>query len=238
MICQYCSREFEQKKTGPRTRFCSKRCHDNWRQHYVYDAQPKRLKKVCENCGCEYETNREEQKYCSNSCSGHVARVNFNSPKRCAVCGKEFWADAPNRCACSEECKRVWQNRQHQTRRRLRRNQTGDYKDNWLSLEKVYREADGVCGICGLPVPLECDSNDDWARTRDHIKPITLSGEHSYSNCQLAHRICNSIKGQGDNGFHIDWIKMFEADPERWEPRLIRLDELLAKEKAAPPPDL
>jgi len=110
---------------------------------------------------------------------------------------------------------------------------TGDYKENKLSLDKVYSDAEGQCSVCGLPVPIACDCNDVWSRTRDHIIPITLQGAHTYGNCQLAHRICNSIKKQRGEDFLIDWGLKFESDPGRWGPQLIHLDDLLHKEAAA-----
>ncbi len=46
----------------------------------------------------------------------------------------------------------------------------------------------GICGICFLPVAPQDIS-------LDHIIPLSKGGEHSYSNVQLAHRRCNSAKG-------------------------------------------
>lgn len=47
---------------------------------------------------------------------------------------------------------------------------------------------DGVCGICGEDV----DPADFQV---DHIEPVSLGGEHSYSNTQPAHPVCNMRKG-------------------------------------------
>lgn len=52
----------------------------------------------------------------------------------------------------------------------------------------VLELADGVCGICGKDV-------DVREYQVDHIEPVSLGGEHSYSNTQPAHPRCNISKG-------------------------------------------
>ncbi len=54
---------------------------------------------------------------------------------------------------------------------------------------RAIRERDrDLCGICNKPVP-------PTERSLDHITPISLGGTHEPSNVQLAHRRCNSRKG-------------------------------------------
>ncbi len=53
---------------------------------------------------------------------------------------------------------------------------------------KIYIREKGICGICGLFVPLD-------EMTLDHIIPLIKGGEHSIKNVQIAHLICNSAKG-------------------------------------------
>lgn len=63
---------------------------------------------------------------------------------------------------------------------------------------KALIKRDGLrCAICGEL----CDSNDrTWGRfgpmrpTIDHIVPMSKGGGHVWSNVQIAHAICNSIK--------------------------------------------
>ena len=233
MICRNCGSEFEPKKRGRKnTGFCCKRCADNWRQHNVYDLMPGKYQAVCECCGVLFETNNKGQRYCSYSCSARANRRTYSAERVCSVCGQRFTATAPNDVFCSEACRHRAKRDREQDKRRRRRAMTGDYREGRLSLDKVYADAKGQCSVCGLPVPLACDCNDEWSRTRDHIIPVTLHGAHTYSNCQLAHRICNSIKKQKGEDFHIDWESKFESDPVRWGPKLIRLDNLLHEEAA------
>jgi len=57
-----------------------------------------------------------------------------------------------------------------------------------VDLRTVYRDANGVCGICHLPV-----GENEF--TIDHIHPISRGGAHILGNLQLAHFACNSSKG-------------------------------------------
>jgi len=57
-----------------------------------------------------------------------------------------------------------------------------------VDLRVVYKRCGGDCGICGLPVSLE-----EFAI--DHIMPISKGGPHLLANLQIAHKACNSSKG-------------------------------------------
>jgi 5-methylcytosine-specific restriction endonuclease McrA len=54
--------------------------------------------------------------------------------------------------------------------------------------EDIYLRDKGVCGLCGMFV-------EQGKMTLDHILPLSLGGEHSRQNIQLAHLSCNSSKG-------------------------------------------
>ena len=51
----------------------------------------------------------------------------------------------------------------------------------------VFDRDEGICGICDEPVKGDFHI--------DHIIPLALGGEHSYTNVQLAHPLCNMRKG-------------------------------------------
>lgn len=53
---------------------------------------------------------------------------------------------------------------------------------------EVRRRSEGKCGICTEPVSVKDQS-------LDHITPLSKGGTHEYANVQLAHRVCNSRKG-------------------------------------------
>jgi 5-methylcytosine-specific restriction endonuclease McrA len=55
-------------------------------------------------------------------------------------------------------------------------------------LNVLYVRDKGICQICHL----RCKRKD---ASRDHVIPVSEGGEHSYRNCVLAHKWCNSKKG-------------------------------------------
>ena len=234
MVCQYCGAEFTPSSRGRKnTGFCSKSCGDKRRYHNTVKIWPRNYERTCQFCGQQFMAESEKREFCSASCASKARMEKFQYTRSCPVCGETFQADNPGKIHCSSECKRRATRDREQAKRKIRRTVTGDQKDNKLSREKIYQAANGICSICGLPVPRSCDRNDEWSRTRDHIIPISRNGIHAYSNCQLAHRICNSIKNQEGEDFHIDWASFFEANPDKWESKLIRLDNLLCIDKAA-----
>lgn len=62
---------------------------------------------------------------------------------------------------------------------------------------EVYERDGWICQLCSGPVDPDADPLDNWAATLDHIVPRshTLIPDHRPENLQLAHRWCNSVKG-------------------------------------------
>lgn len=61
-------------------------------------------------------------------------------------------------------------------------------RDNW------------TCQLCGDPVDPDLRYPDPMVASVDHIVPLSQGGEHSYRNTQLAHALCNSLKGDREAG--------------------------------------
>lgn len=219
--CRYCGKEFEPKKRGRKnTGFCCKHCADNWRQHNVYDIKPKKYMKHCDRCGAEFQTNRKNQRFCSQSCASKTTRQFLSYARSCENCGKEFKATNPGEMYCSVDCAKAVERIRFQQKKKERWKITKEHHTQKIKVATVYEQAEGICAICGLPVPLNVDKNDMWSPTRDHQLPLSRGGNHSYGNCQLAHRICNSCKGTSDSDFHIDWDEKIKVEPGQWEDKL------------------
>jgi 5-methylcytosine-specific restriction endonuclease McrA len=59
-----------------------------------------------------------------------------------------------------------------------------------VDIEVLFKRDKGICGLCHKPV------RNLKQASRDHIIPVTVQGsEHSYRNMVLAHKSCNSKKG-------------------------------------------
>lgn len=118
----------------------------------------------------------------------------------CTVCGTLFTTTAPRRFTCSSECSRKRQNTLHSRKhdKRIPKNKRIDRID----LHDLFKRDNGVCHICGK----QCNWNDytvtdttiisgNWYPSVDHIVPVSLGGADSWNNVMLAHRICNSVRG-------------------------------------------
>lgn len=63
------------------------------------------------------------------------------------------------------------------------------------TLQEVCEESGGVCCLCEKPVDMSLSGLDPWGPTVDHALPLSLGGNDTIDNVQLAHRTCNLIKG-------------------------------------------
>ena len=118
----------------------------------------------------------------------------------CKICGKEYLTTRSTSKCCCIECTKENFHLNYSKDRRTR--YKGITIDKNITLKKLYRRDKGKCALCGG----ECDMDDykvingaivcgnDYPSI-DHIVPISKGGLHSWDNVQLAHRRCNSIKG-------------------------------------------
>lgn len=77
-VCECCGKTF----TSPQTtsRFCSNACKSAWRRNSGIDN----IKKVCEYCGKEYNTNKyKAQRFCSAKCRGLAKQKTLCKSKSC-----------------------------------------------------------------------------------------------------------------------------------------------------------
>lgn len=64
-------------------------------------------------------------------------------------------------------------------------------------------ERDGwTCQLCSGPVDPSLHYTDDWSASLDHIIPRSRGGSHDEDNLRLAHRWCNSVRG--DETYYTD----------------------------------
>ena len=72
----------------------------------------------------------------------------------------------------------------------------GYVKEPKVDLNWLYRKYRGVCWICRQFVPRDQAS-------RDHLLPKSLGGTYEKANMALAHKVCNSKRGNGYREVHF-----------------------------------
>lgn len=117
----------------------------------------------------------------------------------CKRCGSYFYPIRVNQIYCTKACEKR-ANSQVNDIKRKRRVQDAYIDD--IDLQELYRKENGICYLCGG----QCDWNDVRYShgiphalanypSREHIKPLSKGGLHSWDNVRLAHIRCNSSKG-------------------------------------------
>ena len=220
--CYNCEKPFW-KPDAFRKLYCCPECQKEAykKKHPKKIKPPKEIyKRYCKWCGAEFETMINNQKYCCHDCtyqanlkqkrdewaSAYIPRTFI-----CKECGCEFTTECGDQHSvfCCHSCAEKHERRmEHGTKRhhiymnkfkRKREKLLSKFKETDVDYEALYKKDHGVCQICGLPVHPEKGVDNNWDGTIDHIVPLSLGGDHMLSNCQLAHRICNSIISQIKN---------------------------------------
>ena len=233
--CHHCGELFW-KPNAFRLKYCSKECQSAATaliRPRKEKPAPTIYKRSCAWCGTECETTIPNKIYCNSECTynGNLkmkreqwADAYVPRTYTCKECGTEFTTECGNKHSvfCCQSCADKNERRQeHATERhkkymreaKKRREKllAANFVEN-VSYEAVYERDNGVCQICGLPVHPTKGIDNNWDGTIDHIEPLSVGGKHSMANCQLAHRICNSLKRQQSDTFTVDWQQKAQED--------------------------
>lgn len=143
-----------------------------------------------------------KKRFCSHECQ-HFNSMLLKLPKtvmarKCQECH----SDAHFRQRyCSTKCRQKAQRRTetykaHQRaasrRRRARKRKA---HNETVYLEVIAQRDKYKCHICRKHVKMNLDNTDKYSPTMDHLIPLSFGGDHTYANIRLAHRTCNSSKG-------------------------------------------
>lgn len=122
-----------------------------------------------------------------------VKKVKVQRMTECKVCGSFFFND--RKTYCSDECARKGANHYHDMKKRKRMRDSWTEESKTISLDKLFDRDGGICWLCGKACDIEADPNSNNYPSIDHIVPISLGGKDEWQNIKLAHRICNSLRG-------------------------------------------
>ena len=211
-ICKQCGKRFPHRATSENKNiFCSRECAFQWKRdnpkngfpscivHFYqckicgewFTAHQSRIKMVCAKYECQLEHGRKRSRVWS--IQHHDAK---EKRFRCKECGTWIEPQYGNkqRSFCSGYCGRRYHNRRHRAIRH------GVIWCDDISLMGVYERDGGICQLCHRKVKLGLPMKGGRDATIDHIVPISWDGNHEWSNVQLAHRSCNSKKGNARAG--------------------------------------
>ena len=145
---------------------------------------------------------------------------NKDKPRICKECGKEFTlkeyatrenidiTSINNSAYCSSECRKKSDRRKareynkehrHERDHKKRAIKYGCEYEKGVTLKRLIKRDGLRCALCGGM----CDLNDrsygngngPLYPSMDHIIPMVKQGGHTWNNVQVAHNICNAIKG-------------------------------------------
>jgi 5-methylcytosine-specific restriction endonuclease McrA len=192
--CETCARTFEPDKRE--TRFCSRAC-------IIRVRKPKALKpKVQRYCiRCSAPLGGSARLFCTKACGDAVReqRCKVNHPERaCEQCGKLFKPKSKASRACSETCIKA---SKRWTKDHYRRARKHGVKRERFDPRVVFDRDGWRCQIClKMTRPTKRKGWQPLAPSLDHIVPLSKGGEHTMQNAQCAHRICNVLKSDSNQG--------------------------------------
>ena len=239
--CQLCGKPFW-RRNAFRMKFCSIECRRKAQHQEMEERQRSQqprekttYHRSCALCGNVFITAYPNHIYCSFECC-YSANLRTQREQwaeaytpRTFVC-KECGCRVTTECGktrrefCSEICEHKYHDRAYKIQRS---EQMKAAHREPVSFKRIYHRDHGLCGICGLPVPYDKAPEKIWSATIDHIIPLSQGGTHEPGNCQLAHRLCNSIKMTDAQEFHIDWEQKNKTDCGRWSEALLELDRYI-----------
>ena len=176
--------------------YCSRQCVSAAHRKPVKDSQTQRLcilkRNRCIECGREF-ISRHKRACCSEECKEQrkqKVKALFERNRQCKRCGMQFRSRGNKKLYCSSQCCDL-----AALQRRDKRVSKCPVRED-IFIENIIKRDNGICHICSLPVVLNVDRVKHLlSPTIDHVVPVSLGGNHTVDNVKLAHRICNSVRG-------------------------------------------
>lgn len=201
-VCDVCAEPYRPTYQAQRT--CSRTCGVQINA-YVLRARERATQLAlalppephpCSECA-EPTTRVVCSEHCQRTRSSRLAKAARRAVQRnCARCATGLGEDRLGRAnckACSEELRRAERRR---TRSRRKARKRGVAHEPYTLAEIAARDK-YACGICRKRVLMNKAVPHAKAPTIDHLVPISDGGPDTPANVQLAHFICNSLRGAG-----------------------------------------
>ena len=121
--------------------------------------------------------------------------------KSCAVCGGFFVGVGST---CSPECRQKKKNHYDDMKKEKRRKSALTKDSAAINVVSLYNRDNGICWLCGGLCDIDADPNSNNYPSVDHIITIADGGKDEWDNVRLAHRRCNSIRGNRSEVLTVD----------------------------------
>lgn len=141
---------------------------------------------TCKWCGVTVPAGTGYREFCGGTCRFRWVALNQGRPSTtaCAICLGPIDLTEMTHSGRLRHANTTMHERCRQ-----------DVHKHGHSVEQLARRDGTACGICGLDVDMTLRRPSRWCASVDHIVPRALGGTNESDNVQLAHWICNSIKG-------------------------------------------
>ena len=194
--CPNCGKYFKPKNNGGSTgtkeqTFCSKKCAG---EAIRKKSEPKRQE--------EQKQKEERAKIRENKRNKKIEEKKKKNTlaTKCKSCGKEIvqtYKNCKRYCDhCLKERKKSYRKKYSHNKSHKKRAEKFNVKYEKINRVKVFKNNKWTCQCCGKKTPKHLMKSFDHpdAPTLDHIKPISIGGDHLYYNLQLLCRECNTKK--------------------------------------------
>lgn len=206
-MCEVCRATYRATFSAQRT--CSRPCGVALRKASgrAWAPRPRKLRQTaypsstiyivqCAGCTAQFVCRSARGRWCSDRCRWKADRQRRRQPRKpinreCASCGHQFATMVRSQIYCSRPCAR--RDRRHY-RERARR---AGVKYEPINKRRVYERDKWRCGICRRKVNPKLRYPNSLCASLDHIVPLSLGGNHEYSNVQCSHYKCNTDKNAG-----------------------------------------
>ncbi len=149
---------------------------------------------ICKHCREPFLSERRGKKYCSDRCSKevHANKAGYRN-RVCRDCSKPLgYKSMKNMCA---DCRSASLRKAREINTHIKRAKHYGVHYEPVYRMEVFKRDNWTCGLCDEPVSQTTKYPDPRCASLDHVVPLSLRGEHTMENTQLAHLECNVRKG-------------------------------------------
>jgi hypothetical protein len=212
--CEVCGVIFKPRASKDPGKFCSAKCQGISVRKPCETCGAEKSKectckaaapvKTCLECGLPFES-RYWKAMCSQVCIKHrlLRKLKYRRQKKrqakeieCVECGQCFLSAYSRARFCSKSCGK----RASKRHRKYAKRTTRDPSEGVITITMLVKRDGNKCQLCGKRMNMKGDPQHGKAPSIDHIIPISLGGEHTLRNVQLAHRKCNGVKSNKMEG--------------------------------------